>query len=89
MANRLTPDQMVSVKAVAPFEIALVFKLWAEMMQVEAHRQGFKPDHVCNIDIDANGTCNGLGAPWPHRGERSSEFGERAAFAIFTLLKEI
>ena len=33
---KFSPDEMVSPKAIAPYEAAMAFKLWNERMQAEA-----------------------------------------------------
>lgn len=85
MANRLTPDQMVSIKAVAPFEVAEAMALWTTRARASM------PDRELTADDEeaSKAWANGLGPPTPLMSETAREFGERAAFAIFTLLKEI
>lgn len=79
---QLTPDQMVAPKAIAPYEVALAFKLWSERARAEGDASSFPLN-------DAEFDCGGLGAPWPMREERPADFGERVAAALFTLIKEI
>ena len=92
---KLTPDQMVSIKAVAPFEIAEAMALWLERVRAEAKdtpmvlRTDLTPEDMDDVLFGDESSCNGLGTPWPLDAERPKEFGERTAFAIFTLLKEI
>ena len=88
---KFSPDEMVSPKAIAPYEAALAFKLWNESMQAEALTQGTtlkqaasEGDLIVTADV-----CNGLGPPWPLLNERPADFGERCAVALFTLIKEI
>lgn len=85
MARRLTPDQMVAVKAVAPFEVAEAMALWTVRARADMpHRELTADDEEAS-----QAWANGLGPPTPLMTESAREFGERAAFAIFTLLKEI
>lgn len=87
---KFSPEEMVSPKAIAPYEAAMAFKLWQERMQAEAASQGLTSDDleegamIVTVDI-----IGGLGPPWPMLGERPADFGERAALALFTLIKEI
>lgn len=87
----LTADQMVSPKAVAPFEAALAFQLWQEKFIAEAHAQGVPADgdEAEGAMIITAEICDRLGPPFPLLSERPAEWGERAAAALFTLLKEI
>lgn len=88
---QLSPGDMVAPKAIAPYEVALAFKLWAESMAAEALTQGTtlkqaaaEGDLIVTLDC-----CNGLGPPWQLLDERPTEYGERVAAALFTLIKEI
>lgn len=86
---KLTPEQMVIPKGMAPFEVALAFQLWHERLMNEASAQGTDledPDVPMIITADIIG---GLGPPWPMLGESPQEYGERVAAALFTLIKEI
>lgn len=87
----LTPDQMVIPKAIAPYEVGLAFKLWAESMAAEALTQGTTLRQASTEGdlIVVPDCCNGLGPPWLMVGERPADFGERCAVALFTLIKEI
>lgn len=86
---KLTPDQMVIPKGIAPFEVALAFQLWNERMirDAAAHGDTLGPDSEGHI-IDGH-SADGLGPPWPLLDERPAEYGERVAAALFTLIKEI
>lgn len=89
MEHRLTPEQMVTVKAIAPFEVAEAMALWAERARADADAHA--PDRELTMDDEqaSRGWANGLGAPMPYSDETHQAYGERVAFAIFTLLKEI
>lgn len=88
MAKSLTPDQMVSIKAVAPFEIAEAMVLWSE--RAEADLAAFGVENPCHCDIaESFKWANGLGLPHKVGDETREAFGLRVATAIFTLLKEI
>lgn len=88
MGHRLTPDQMVRVKAIAPFEIAEAMVLWSE--RAEADYQALHVVNPCDCDIaESMAWANGLGLPFQVNGETREAFGLRVATAIFTLLKEI
>lgn len=87
--EKLTPGEMVAPKAIADFEVALAFKLWNERLIADAAQQnaGLAPDDEGPI-IDGN-SCGGLGPMWPLLDERPSEYGERVAIALFSLIKKI
>lgn len=89
MGHRLTPDQMVTVKAIAPFEVAEAMALWAQRVRADA--DAFAPDRALTEEDEqaSRGWANGLGVPIPYIDETNQAYGERVAFAIFTLLKEI
>lgn len=89
MVRKLTPNQMVSPKAIAPFEAAEAFKLWNERLVADASRMGIAQAGVDDWGVIHREACEGLGPPWPMFGERPSDFGERCAVALFTLIKEI
>lgn len=101
MGHRLTPDQMVTVKAIAPFEIAEAMALWAERYKAEhdadlaainaRRRWGdyVSPYPQPVFEEKMMAMCGGLGTPWQLAAESHKSYGERVAFAIFTLLKEI
>lgn len=87
---KFSPEEMVSPKAIAPYEAAMAFKLWNERMQAEAQAQGLSEDDVAEgALIVTQDIIGGLGPPWPMLNERPADFGERAALALFTLIKEI
>ena len=86
---KFSPDEMVSPKAIAPYEAAMAFKLWLEKMQGEAKAQGVDMDEPDDAVVVTSDIIGGLGPPWPMLGERPADFGERAALALFTLIKEI
>ena len=87
-----SPEEMVSPKAIAPYEAALAFKLWQERMIAEAGAQGLDndpdADEITPMIVTSD-IIGGLGPPWPMLGERPADFGERCALALFTLIKEI
>lgn len=90
MRPKLTPEQMVSPRAFAPFEVAEVFAEWGR--QSRAHLEAFQAEHghyPTGSEVEALEWCNGLGPSLPIVGETNREFGERAALALFTLIKEI
>lgn len=86
---KFSPDEMVSPKAIAPYEAAMAFKLWMERMAEEAAAQRVDLNHADEAMIITLEIIGGLGPPWPMLGERPADFGERAALALFTLIKEI
>lgn len=99
MANRLTPDQMVTIKAIAPFEVVEALNLWAEQYRVfwEAARgphdvssQSAAEALMASLEDEAiPNCCGGLGPPFRQNREEISDWSLRCATAIFTLLKEI
>lgn len=91
MAVKLTPDQMVTVKAIAPFEIAEAMAFWCYRARrdLDAWVEANGREMTARDEPDSSGWAGGLGPPCPTEGERPREFGERCAAAIFTLLKEI
>lgn len=91
MARGLTPEQMVMPKAIAPFEAAECFARWHDLMIAEARSQNTTLDQAATEGdlVVVRDVCGGLGPPWPLLGERPSDFGERCAVALFTLIKEI
>ena len=89
MVKPLTPQQMVEVRAFAPFEIVEVMKEWLERWGAAMAADQF---HLMDDDqaIEFMRTaCDGLGAPYQSRAETREQFGIRVATAIFTLIKEI
>lgn len=76
---KLTPDQMVSVKGFAPFEVADVFAEWARRTAAAGHPFPTWPPP----DSSALGPC------FPVAGETPDEFGLRAATALWALIKEV
>lgn len=89
MAELISQADMVRPKAIAPFEAQYAFAAWVEMMREEAAAQGAdldKPDDVAVI-VTAD-VCGGFGPPWPLLGERPTDFGLRAAAALFHFIKE-
>lgn len=84
----LTPDQMVKVMAIAPFEIAECMVLWSERAEADFNALGV--ENPCDCDIAESMTwANGLGLPQQVRGETREAFAQRVAVAIHTLIKEI
>lgn len=83
---KLTPDQMVSPKAIAPFEAAMAFQQWSARATAEGRELGINHQsdpQACQVLVD------GLGPANPMTGETHREWGERMAVALFTLIKEI
>lgn len=88
MVKPLTPQQMVEVRAFAPFEIVEVMTLWQERAEADCRALGV--DRPCDCDIqESMKWANGLGLPFQVHNETREEFGLRVATAIFTLIKEI
>lgn len=91
MVAKLTPEQMVMPKALAPFEVAECFAEWANRCRVDldsfitAH--GRYPAEAEEPSTMA--WANGLGPCLPVAGETNREYGDRCALALFTLIKEI
>jgi len=85
MARKLTADQMVAPKAIAPFEAAEAFKLWSERWNQRAPEW----THDSPWSEWAAASLDGLGPPFRLEAERDNEFGERCAVALFTLIMEI
>lgn len=89
MVKPLTPQQMVEVRAFAPFEIVEVMKEW------HARWDQTRKDACLSTLSDAEAAIilltgmDGLGAPYRCAFETAEEFGQRVATAIFTLIKEI
>lgn len=86
---QLTPGEMVAPKAIAPYEVALAFKLWQERMIADAVAQGATLEADDEGHIIDQHSAGGLGPPWALTGERPTEYGERVAAALFTLIMEI
>lgn len=89
MVKPLTPQQMVEVRAFAPFEIVEVMKEWCCRWSTECSIHSFATMHDEHAQRFMEIACDGLGAPVRHTGETSEEYGLRIATAIFTLIKEI
>lgn len=81
-----SPDEMVSPKAIAPFEAAMALKLWSD--RVNASMAGRLPLEFADPQ-KALALADGLGPVNPVQGETSREWADRATFALFTLIKEI
>lgn len=75
---KLTPDDMVSVKGFAPFEVADVFAEW------DRRSRALTADQLLAGDCLA-----GLGPAWPMSGETPEAYGLRAATALWALIKEV
>lgn len=91
MADLISPADMVRVKGIAPFEAQYAFAAWVEAMQAEAKAQGADLDRQGEDDpsiIVTADVCGGFGPPWPLLGERPTDFGLRAAAALFHFIKE-
>nr|WP_312447222.1 hypothetical protein [Brevundimonas naejangsanensis] len=85
----LTPDQMVKVIAIAPFEIAEAMALWASRARADADAHAAGRSLSMADEEASRSWANGLGAPTPYSFETDQAFGERVAAAIHTLIKEI
>lgn len=83
---KLTPAEMVSPKAIAPFEAAMAFVLWSR--RVNADAEGRKPAELADPTV-ALQLAGGLGPVNPVSGETDREWADRVTFALFTLIKEI
>ena len=83
---KFSPDEMVSPKAIAPFEAAMALKLWSD--RVNASAAGL-PASAYADPQDALKLADGLGPVNPVKGETSREWADRVTFALFTLIKEI
>ncbi len=87
---RLTPDQMVDVKAMAPFELAEIFTEWDRRWTVDAAGPSMQGRMTTEEwKAAANATCNGLGPPFRFHHEDPTDYGQRIAAGIITLLKEV
>ena len=84
----LTPEQMVTMKGFAPFEVVEAMALWAMRAQDDANAHA--PDReLTEADTAIAMTwANGLGPPCK-TDETPEAFGLRVATALFTLIKEI
>ncbi len=82
MVLKLTPNDMVRPKGIAPFEAALAFQLWIERTSAALQDHHHHRDELPEI-------CGGLGPSYRLQDERPTEYGERCAVALFTLIKEI
>lgn len=80
----LTPDQMVAVRAFAPFEVAEVFALWAARVREDLGDRDATPE----LEPEARTWCGGLGPP-VCMNETPEAFGLRCATALFYLIKEV
>lgn len=97
----LTPEQMVKVMAIAPFEIAECMAVWAERYKAEsdaamaqarsrrARGEYVGPDPQPLFEEKMMAMCGGLGTPWQLAAETHKAYGERVATAITVLIKEI
>lgn len=80
----LTPEQMVAVRAFAPFEVADVFSHWAEWAREELGDREALP----GMEPEAMTWCGGLGPP-VCMNETPEAFGLRCATALFHLIKKV
>lgn len=89
MVKPFTPEQMVQIRAFAPFEIVEVMTEWQQRWGSAKASDLIHPmddDQAIGITRHA---CDGLGPPFRNGAESYEEFGLRVATAIFTLIKEI
>lgn len=80
----LDDDQMVTIHAIAPFEIAHAFQAWSNVSTDEAAERGFDWPPSRNALL----LCGGLGPPVPVADESHEEFGLRMAAGLMHFLKE-
>lgn len=87
---KLTPEQMVIPKGIAPFEVQHAMALWAKEAReaadahVETLGRGLDPDD----EAVARSWARGFGPPCPLTNESNRDFGLRCAEALFFYLKE-
>lgn len=83
---KFSPEEMVSPKAIAPFEAAMALTLWSNRVNADAENlssaECMDPEACLKL-------AGGLGPINPVRGETSREWADRVTFALFTLIKEI
>lgn len=87
---KLTPEQMVSPKGIAPFEVQHAMALWAKEARDDADAfcaatgGGLEPHH----EEASKSWARGFGPPCPLKNESNRDFGLRCAEALFFYLKE-
>lgn len=91
-----TPEEMVSVRAFAPFEVQECIALWAKRYEEDRIADEADPDVRSKIIADENffrarrdARVGGLGGPFRCHDETPENFGIRVAAAIFRLIKEV
>ena len=89
MANRLSPEMMVKVRAIAPFELALALQAWTERARADADAAVGDRMLTPEDETISRGWCDGYGPPCPLASETARDFGERAVAAIDHFMKEI
>lgn len=87
---KLTPEQMVIAKGIAPFEVQHAMALWAKEARddVDAHVANFGRDITADDEGIARSWARGFGPPCPLKNESNRDFGLRCAEALFFYLKE-
>lgn len=87
MADLISPADMVRPKAIAPFEAQHAFAAWAERWADESAAI-FLAGHEKPWEEQARAAVLGFGPPFPLERERPTDFGLRAAAALFHFIKE-
>lgn len=87
MAELISPEDMVRPKAIAPFEVQYAFAAWVQRWSAEKPLQVFR-DGGTRWRAMALEAVDGFGPPFPLSEERPTDFGLRAAAALFHFIKE-
>jgi len=87
MAQQLKPEDMVKVRALAPFEIAEAIALWTAEDANEP--EAYDGLNGARLEAAVLERCRGLGPARKTMFETDRQYGERVATAIVHYLKEI
>ncbi len=87
MADPLDDKEFMSVKGIAPFEVALIFQEW--WTQAQASMRDVNPGAPMDWSAFAAWLCDGRGPPQPLNGETPADFGRRMARGLYLYLKEV
>jgi len=86
MADLIPAADMVRPKAIAPFEAQHAFAAWAERWADESAKIFLAREEPW--ETQARAAVMGFGPPFPLDNERPTDFGLRAAAALFHFIKE-
>lgn len=85
---KLTPEQMVIAKGIAPFEVQHAMALWAKEARDDAERHAGERELNDGDEEASRAWARGFGPPCPLQNESNRDFGLRCAEALFFYLKE-